>query len=114
MKSDSAGKLEKLGTTVDGIRLWLTKAWRIGVLMAKGAYLLNERRRLFVKLGEETYRRLREGEMKAPELQGLVTQLERLTKKVEIEEMLIRGLRFGGRERKGSDDSENPPERSQA
>lgn len=102
-KADGAGTLERLGTTVDGVRLWLSKAWRMGVLMANGAYLLAERRRLFVKLGEETYRKLKDGSLRDPELKPLVTQLEKLTKKVEIEEMLIRSLRFGGRGRRASD-----------
>ena len=52
---DSEGKLEKIGTGIDILRLWSIKAWKIGMLMAKGAYLLSERRRLFSQLGEEVY-----------------------------------------------------------
>ena len=63
--------------------------------MANGAYLLSERRRLFGKLGEEVYARIARGELRSPELEPLVHQLDRLTKKVEIEEILIRNLRYG-------------------
>lgn len=94
-KNEGAGFLEKFGTGFDDVRMWFSKAWQIGVLMAKGAYLLGERRRLFVKLGEETYGRIQRGQMHDPDLEPLVHQLDRLTKKVEIEEMLIRKLRYG-------------------
>jgi hypothetical protein len=97
--SDVVGRLEQLGTAIDGIRSWFSKAWRIGMLMTKGAYLLSERRRLFGKLGEEVYYRMMKGEWQNAELEPLVKQLERLTKKVEIEEMLIRSVRFGTRAR---------------
>ena len=97
-----------MGTTLDGVRLWMSKAWRMGVLMANGAYLLAERRRLLVKLGEETYRKLLEGSVNDPELKALSLQLEKLTKKIEIEEMLIRNLRFGGRGRRSTDQSDAP------
>jgi len=101
LKNDGAGgagRLERMGTSLDGIKLWFSKAWQIGVLMAKGAYLLAERRRLFVKLGEEAYDQVLKGEVKQAALEPLVHQLERLTKKVEIEEILIRKLRYGRRE----------------
>ena len=39
--------------------------------------------------------KLASGEWKSTELEPMVRQLERLSKKVEIEEMLIRGVRFG-------------------
>ena len=64
-------------------------------MMAKGAYLLAERRRLFLKLGEEAYRRLQEGQWKDPALEALTHQLDRLSKKVRIEEKLIQNTRFG-------------------
>lgn len=108
----AANTIEKIGTTVDGVRLWFSKAWRIGVLMAKGAYLLAERRRLFVKLGEDVYHKSLRGELKNPDFEPLVSQLERLTKKVEIEEMLIRTLRFGKERRKA--DTEAPPPKEEA
>lgn len=95
--SSQISALERFGTAVDAARTWLGRTWRIAILLAKGAYIVNERRRLFVKLGEEAFARLSRGELKSPELEPLVVQLERLTKKVEIEEILIRNLRFGTR-----------------
>ncbi len=92
--------MERVGSITDGVRLWLFKAWRMGVLMTKGAYLLAERRRLFIRLGEGAFEKLKEGKLAAPEFDPLVRRLEKLTKKVEIEEMLIRNLRYGGRERR--------------
>ena len=97
---ETTGLMERVGTTTDGLRLWLFKAWRMGVLMSKGAYLLAERRRLFVKLGEAAFEKLQKNELAAPDLKPLVHRLEKLTKKVELEEMLIRNLRYGGRERR--------------
>lgn len=96
-QQESVGTLEKIGTSVDFLRVWMKKTWRIGMLMAKGAYIVGERRRLFVQLGEEVYKRISRGELKDPQLEPLVQQLERLTKKVELEEVLIRNIRFGNR-----------------
>ena len=79
--------------------------------MSKGAYLLSERRRLFGKLGEEVYYRMVKGEWQNAELEPLIRQLEKLSKKVEIEEMLIRGIRFGARparEKRGRAAPEGP------
>lgn len=78
--------------------------------MTKGAYLVGERRRLFVKLGEEVFERYKKGELKledSPALEPLLTtvhQLERLSKKVELEEMLIRNLRFNDGKRRATPD----------
>lgn len=108
----SLGLLEKLMTWLYDIRLWFTTAARVGQLMARGAYLLGERRRLFVKLGEMVYeknQRAGEKDASAAEArraesiedggdttqQRLVHQIDRLTKKLELEEMLIRSARFG-------------------
>lgn len=63
--------------------------------MAKGAYLVTERKRIFRELGEEVYTRLTKGEITISGVEGKVKELDRLTKKVELEEMLIRNLRFG-------------------
>ena len=65
--------------------------------MAKGAYLLGERQRLLNRLGEEAFDRLKSGEWKGENLESLVKQLERTTKKIEIEERLIQQARFGDR-----------------
>ena len=92
--------LEQLGTKFDAVRMWFTKAGRIGVLMAKGGYLLSERKRLFEKLGEEIFYKVQKGEFAHPEIEPLVSEIERLTKKLEIEELLIRGIRFGKAEKR--------------
>lgn len=63
--------------------------------MAKGAYLVTERKRLLRDLGEIVYQRLSAGQEALTELDGRVKELERLTKKVELQEILIRNLRFG-------------------
>ena len=96
-EQNTESRLERFGTFIDSIRLWTTKAWKISLLMAKGAYLLSERRRLFLKLGEDVYYKIQKGEMRIPDLEFIVSQLDRLTKKVELEEMLIRNIRFGSK-----------------
>jgi hypothetical protein len=100
-RNSSLGALETIMTWLYDVRLWFTQAARLGQLMARGAYLLGERRRLFVKLGEMVYEKhLGDGSLVADEswqkrVQQLVHQIDRLTKKLEIEEMLIRSVRFG-------------------
>ena len=75
--------------------------------MAKGGYLITERKRLFAKLGEDVYFKIQKGEWRNVELEPLVKQLERLSKKIEIEEMLVRSIRFGRRGRMAPTES-NP------
>lgn len=88
-------RLEWLLTQWDVVRFWFTRAWRIGLLMAKGGYLLSERKKLFKRLGEETYYRIQKGDLSLSELLPLTEEITDLTKKIEIEELLIRRLRFG-------------------
>lgn len=95
---------ERVANTIVGFRHWLFNSWRIAVLLGKGAYLLAERRRLFLKLGEETYSRILKGELNSKEFEPLIVQLDRITKKVHIEELLIHRIRFG----KHPDQSEPP------
>lgn len=89
--------LERVGSYWETARLWLTQAWRIAFLMARGAYLTQERRNLFGKLGEEVYYKILKGELRNTELEDQVKQIDRLTKKLEISEIKIRSLRFGQR-----------------
>jgi hypothetical protein len=96
-KLEKIGFAERLGNWVDDARYWITKSWKLGALMAKGAYLVTERRRLLRRLGEETYYRMLKHEISSADLEPLVQQLERLTKKIEIEELLVLGIRFGKR-----------------
>lgn len=87
--------IEKLSFVWETIRLWLTQAWRIAFLMARGAYLTQERKNLFGKLGEEVYYKIQKGELRNTELQDVVKDIDRLTKKLEISEIKIRSIRFG-------------------
>jgi len=94
LRTRSLRNLEKLMTWLYEVRLWFTRAARLGQLMARGGYLIGERQRLFVKLGEVVYEKTQQGALNPAELEFLVHQIDRLTKKLEIEEMLIRSLRF--------------------
>lgn len=89
-KETKPGILERFGTSLDLARSNLYRYWKLAKLMAKGAYLVGERRRLFEKLGEEVYFRSQKGEFHDPELSQTIHQLNRMTKKLEIEEMFIR------------------------
>ncbi len=60
--------------------------------MAKGAYLVNERRKLLVRLGEEVFSQAQKGALQMEPLEPLLHQVERLTKKIEIEDRLIRHM----------------------
>ncbi len=86
---------EKMGTVADSFRVWVTQSWKIALLMSKGAYLLTERKNLFTKLGEDVYYKIRKGEWQNSELEPLVGQIDRLNKKIELEEMQIRNVRYG-------------------
>jgi len=89
--------IEKISAYWETARLWLTQAWRIAFLMARGAYLTQERRNLFSKLGEDVYYRIAKGELRNTELENQVKEIDRLTKKLEVSEIKIRSLRFGQR-----------------
>ena len=96
----TSGRVERIASQVDALRGWVANSWKIGMLMAKGGYLLGERKRLFEKLGEDVYYRFLKGEMFNTELEPLVHEIEKLTKKVELEELLVRGIRFGKAEKR--------------
>ena len=91
---NKVGLLEKAGSVLDTVRFWLLKSWRIGSMMIKGSYLIGEQRHLFEKLGEDAFKRYRAGEISVAEWEPLAHQLDRLAKKIELEEMLIRNARF--------------------
>src|SRR4051812_12665937 len=87
--------LERVGSSLFSLRLWLFKSWRIAMLMTKGSYLLAERRRLLSRLGEDLFQQRLKGDWKPEAFDETVHQLDRLTKKIEIEEVLINRLRYG-------------------
>lgn len=101
-------QLEKFGTQLDEIRFWFTRAWKIGLLMATGGYLLSERRKLFKRLGEQTYDRIQKGDLSLTELIPITEEIKALTKKIELEELLIKRLRFGTRFKRSSFSSQPP------
>lgn len=107
------GWLERTGTAIDDVRAWLRNSVRLGVLMGKGAYLSFERRRSFQRLGRRAYERLNSGALQDNVLETHVQQIARLTKKLELEERLLRSIRFGekrGRKSSSPDSSEPPPQ----
>lgn len=95
--SSSESFLERFNFYWEAARLWMTQAWRIGFLMARGAYLTQERRNLFEKLGEDVYYKIQKGELRNTDLNEVVVEIDRLTKKLETSEIKIRSLRFGKR-----------------
>lgn len=99
-------KLEWLMTQIDLIRFWFTRSWRIGVMMGKGGYLTSERKKLFKKLGEEAFYRMQKGDMSLNDLIPLTQEIKDITKKIEIQELLIRRIRFGTSHRRR--DNEEP------
>ena len=88
-------KLELVMTQIDVVRFWFTRSWRIGMMMAKGGYLTSERKKLFRRLGEEAFYQMQKGDMSLSDLVPLTQEIKDLTKKIEIQELLIRRLRFG-------------------
>ncbi len=95
---------------MDVIRFWFTRAWRIGILMAKGGYLTSEKKKLFNRLGEEAFYRMQKGDLSLTELIPLTQKIQNLIQKIEIQELLIRRLRFGTSHKKKitSQGSEEP------
>jgi hypothetical protein len=87
--------LERMGSSLFSLRLWLSKSWRIAVLMTKGSYLLAERRRLLLRLGEELFQQRSRGELKPEAFEDTIQRLDRLTKKIAVEEVLINRIRYG-------------------
>lgn len=96
-ETSKPGIIERMGLLVDGIRQGSLNVWKIGVLMLKGAYLVTERRHLFEKLGEEVFFKIQKGEWQNAELETKIQQLQKMTRKVEVEEARIRGIRYGTR-----------------
>lgn len=90
---------EKMGSTLDAFRMWITQSWKIALMLTKGAYLLSERKALFKKLGQDVYYKIKKGEWQNSELDQTVNQIDRLSKKIELEELQIRNVRYGKKNR---------------
>jgi hypothetical protein len=90
--------LEKLLLWWDGMKRWFYQAGKLGLMMARGAYLLGERQRLLAKLGEKVIDQLKNGSLSEAELKPMVENLERLTQSIELEERRIQDVRNSGLE----------------
>jgi hypothetical protein len=99
--------MEKLFLWWDGMKRWFSQAAKLGLMMAKGAYLLGERQRLLAKLGEKVYDQIKAGTLSQEELKPLVENLERLTESIEHEEKRIQDLRNSGLD--GDETPASPP-----
>jgi len=95
MTQKYSNQIEKLSGLWETLRLWVVQAWKIAFTMVRGSYFVQERQRLFSKLGEELYYKSKKGEFLDARLQGPIDEIDRLTKKLELSEMRIRSLRFG-------------------
>lgn len=73
---------------------------KLAFVMVKGAYLVEERRRLFEELGTKYYEQFGHQLVRDETLQKTIQHIERLSKKIETEEILIRQFRFGYRPRR--------------
>ncbi|NDC23126.1 MAG: hypothetical protein EB078_01310 [Proteobacteria bacterium] len=63
------------------------------------SFSFRERRELFGKLGESVYYKILKGELRSGELESVVKEIDRLTKKLELSELKVRAIRFGSRPR---------------
>lgn len=101
----NATLVERFAARLDVVRAVASNLWRLGSLMVKGAYLVGERKRLLTKLGEQALDSIQKGRIQDPELHATVQQLLRVTKKLELEEILVRNARHGVRLGRTSRDS---------
>ena len=85
--------LHRTGLTSRALRLWFEKAAGIALRMAKGAYLVGERRRWLEHLGGELVAASRTGEAGFTRFEKTLRHIERLTKKIESEEQEIHLMR---------------------
>jgi|GEM_PF-7094654 len=99
--------MDRLFLWWDGMKRWFSQAAKLGLMMAKGAYLLGERQRLLAKLGEKVYDQIKAGTLSQEELKPVVENLERLTESIEHEEKRIQDLRNSGLD--GDDAPVSPP-----
>jgi hypothetical protein len=76
------------------------RAWKILLRLLKGSQLMQERRKILLELGALAAERLRDGRWTEPEdtprVQALLDQLDRLDRKLRLEERLIAQLRARG------------------
>lgn len=97
--SSASKNAQKAQETVSALfevaRFWGLRAWRIALRMAKGAYLVQERRELLERLGEEAAEAARAGKWTPSDAsKPLLEQLARTERKIRLEEYVIARLRF--------------------
>lgn len=100
--------LERWFARFDGVRNGFYTWFSIALRMFRGAYLVSEKRGLHEKLGKQVFERFADRVADDIELGALVKQLDRTNKKLELEERLIRNLRFGYSRRSESSSSQSP------
>lgn len=106
MEKDNFGWFERLADGVDASRRLVTNFSKLAFIMSKGAYLVEERRRLFEELGRSYFDLVAQGKVPVSELETTIKHIERLSKKIDLEEILIRQFRFGYRHRRANRSSE--------
>ncbi len=87
--------LEKAWHRWDKIKGLGKNFFQLTYLMAKGANLVTERKKLLSRLGEDFYQQWTESpsEIKmTPLRESLLNQIERITKRIEGEEKRIQGI----------------------
>lgn len=84
----------------DVVRAEAVRGWKIFLRLLKGSQLTQERRKILQQLGALAADRIRDGRWTeaadAPRVAALMDQLERLDRKVRLEERLIAQLRARG------------------
>jgi hypothetical protein len=78
--------------------LWFTKATRIAVVMARGAYWLGERKRVLTQLGSQAFEQVKRGSLDVATLEPLAQQLHRIDEKLQAEEKLVQEIKGGSHE----------------
>ncbi len=85
-----------------GIKHWIQALGhfgRLGRAATNRSFLIRERRKLYVKLGERAMELLKAGKLKSSELSRLVEQIEKLTRLIAKEDYGgDRGVDFFGRD----------------
>ena len=98
MRTPKGIRAEDLRVWKNAFGLWFTKATRIAVVMARGAYWLGERKRLLTLLGSSALEQIKQGTLDSASLQTLAQQLQRIDEKLQAEETLIQQIKRGPHE----------------
>ena len=98
----------------DAVRGEAVRGWKILLRLLKGSQLTQERRKILLELGAVAAERLRDGRWaeidEAPKVTALIDQLDRLDRKLRLEERLIAQLRARGAARTTAGSRPSPEE----